>query len=369
MRRNEKELLELENEIKLLGIEFKYEDLNLDDEDEIENDDLEIEIESGLDDDEDGPEFITVIAEKDFERLDKFLAEKLEISRTRVAKLIYSKNISLDGDQKLKSSRKVQAGNKFLITIPCSQNEKYLRAEPVDFEIIYEDDDIFIINKPSGVVVHPSPGNWRNTLVNGLVYRYPELKKLKAWMRPGIVHRLDATTSGLMIVARTEKATLELQRMFKDREIDKHYIALAHGRPERPEGTIAGPIDRDPDNYLKMAIMEGGKPSLTGYKVLWTRNNISMVEFKLYTGRTHQIRVHFSAIGCPLVGDWLYGSENQEDGEKELGRVFLHSWRLAFKHPITGEEMKFKKNIPPDFLEYINKKVKIREQEAETEEN
>ena len=139
--------------------------------------------------------------------------------------------------------------------------------------------------------------------------------------------------------------------MFKDREIDKNYIALAHGRPKRPEGTISGPIDRDPDNFLKMAIIAGGKPSLTGYKVLWTRNNISMVKFKLYTGRTHQIRVHFSALGCPLVGDCTYGAP---ENESELGRVYLHSWRLSFKHPVTGEQMNFKKNITPDFLDYIH---------------
>ena len=236
--------------------------------------------------------------------------------------------------------------------ILASKNENFLRAEPVDFEVVYEDADILIVNKPAGVVVHPSPGNWRNTLVNGLVYRYPEMKKLTAWLRPGIVHRLDATTSGLMVVARTEQATLELQKMFKEREVDKKYIALAHGRPKRLEGTISGPIDRDPDNFLKMAIVAGGKPSLTGYKVLWTRNNISMVEFKLYTGRTHQIRVHFAGLGCPLVGDCIYGAPEKDS---ELGRVFLHSWRLSFKHPVTGEQMTFKQNITPDFTDYIGR--------------
>ncbi|MBR1486966.1 MAG: RluA family pseudouridine synthase, partial [Synergistaceae bacterium] len=326
------EILNFENESEFLENGFKYDD-DLDDDFEVAESDLKNENED--DESEDIIEVVPVVADEDFERLDKFLAEKLEISRTRAATLIRFRKISLDGETKLKSSQKVQTGEKFLVNFPRSKNEKYLRPEPVDFETLYEDENIIVISKPSGVVVHPSPGNWRNTLVNGLVYRYPDLKKLEAWLRPGIVHRLDATTSGLMVVARTEKATIELQRMFKDREIDKHYIALAHGRPERLEGIISGPIDRDPDNYLKMAIVEGGKPSLTGYKVLWTRNNISMVEFKLYTGRTHQIRVHFSTLGCPLVGDWLYGA-NEKDSE--LGRVFLHSWRLSFKHPITGEQ-------------------------------
>ena len=312
--------------------------------------------ESEVEVDNDAEKIIEITAEENSERLDTFLAEKLDFSRSRVANMIRNKLITNEAvrnnqERYLKPSRKVQTGDKFFVKIFASNNENFLRAEPVDFEVVYEDSDILVINKPSGVVVHPSPGNWRNTLVNGLVYRYPEMKKLMAWLRPGIVHRLDSGTSGLMVVARTEASTRELQRMFKDREIDKNYIALAHGRPKRPEGTISGPIDRDPDNFLKMAIIAGGKPSLTGYKVLWTRNNISMVKFKLYTGRTHQIRVHFSALGCPLVGDCTYGAP---ENESELGRVYLHSWRLSFKHPVTGEQMNFRKNITPDFLDYIH---------------
>ena len=323
----------MENDLEILeGFESENSLENLEDEDENEN-------------------LIEITAGKDYERLDVFLAEELEISRARIQKLVFTKKITcINAGKVLKSSSKVKTGDKFTVNITASNNEKFLRPEPVDFEVIYEDPDIIVINKPSGVVVHPSPGNWRNTLVNGLVYKYPELKKLNAWLRPGIVHRLDSGTSGLMVIARTEKSTLELQRMFRDREIDKHYIALAHGRPKRPEGTISGPIDRDPDNYLKMAVIAGGKPSLTGYKVLWTHNNISMVEFKLYTGRTHQIRVHFSALGCPLAGDCVYGAPEEDF---EIGRVLLHSWRLSFKHPGTGEFMTFRKNIPQAFLEFI----------------
>ncbi|MBR6901040.1 MAG: RluA family pseudouridine synthase, partial [Synergistaceae bacterium] len=245
---------------------------------------------------------------------------------------------------------KVQKGDKFLVDVPMSENYEFLRAEPVDFEVVYEDEYLFVINKPAGLVVHPSPGNWRNTLVNGLVYRYPELKLLTNWLRPGIVHRLDSGTSGLMVVARTQKMCTALQKLFFDREVDKNYIALAHGRPKRSEGTISGPLDRDPDNFLKMAVVLGGKSSLTGYKVLWTKNNISMVKFKLYTGRTHQIRVHFSALGCPLVGDAVYGAPQEE---AELGRVYLHSWLLSFVHPATNEKMTFRQNIPESFINYI----------------
>ena len=293
---------------------------------------------------------IEIIAEEDYERLDTFLAEELDISRTRVQGLIKNKHIT--GAKKLKSSMKVQTGDKFSVVIPVSENVAYLRAEPVDFEVVYEDKYLLVINKPAGVVVHPSPGNWRNTLVNGLVYRYPDLKELTTWLRPGIVHRLDSGTSGLMVVARTEKVTSEFLRMFKDREIDKNYIAIVHGRPKKLEATISGPLDRDPNNFLKMAVVLGGKSSLTGYKVLWTQNNISMIKIKLFTGRTHQIRVHFSALGCPLVGDVVYGAP---ENESELGRVLLHSWKLSFTHPVTKEKMTFRKNIPAEFINYINK--------------
>ncbi|MBQ7559739.1 MAG: RluA family pseudouridine synthase [Synergistaceae bacterium] len=300
---------------------------------------------------------IEVTAEENFDRLDVFLAEELEFTRNRVQNLIKRGHVRSSG-KKLKASMNVQKGEKFLVDVQVSENAMYLRAEPVDFEVVYEDEYLLVINKPAGVVVHPSPGNWRNTLVNGLVYRYPELKLLTDWLRPGIVHRLDSGTSGLMVVARTQKMSKDLQKLFADRKVDKNYIALAHGRPKRLEGTISGPLDRDPDNFLKMAVVLGGKSSLTGYKVLWTKNNISMVTFKLFTGRTHQIRVHFSALGCPLVGDTVYGAPQEES---ELGRVYLHSWKLSFVHPATKEQMTFRKTIPECFTEYIkHKQVGVR---------
>ncbi|MBR1658285.1 MAG: RluA family pseudouridine synthase [Synergistaceae bacterium] len=291
---------------------------------------------------------IEVVAEKDYERLDVFLSEKLDDTRTQVQRLIKNGNVRSETGRHTKSSQSVRSGQKFTADIPESLNIEYLRAEPVDFDVVYEDEYLIVVNKPSGVVVHPAPGNWRGTLVNGLVYRYPELRKLPNWLRPGIVHRLDGGTSGLMIVARTQKVTLALQEMFKERTIHKHYIALAHGCPEKKEGILSGPIDRDPRNYLRMVIIESGKPSLTGYKVHWSINGISLVECELFTGRTHQIRVHMSALGCPLVGDRTYGAP--DDG---LGRVFLHSWKLEFQHPVTGENMKFRQPVTPDFREYI----------------
>lgn len=289
-----------------------------------------------------------VTADREYERLDVFLSEQLEQTRSYVQRLIKSGGIKCADCHNLKPSKKVSAGQKFTANIPESLNLTYLKADPVDFEIVYEDEHLFVINKPSGLVVHPAPGSWRNTLVNGLVYRYPEMRELHNWLRPGIVHRLDGGTSGLMIVARTQKATIELQRMFKARTVSKHYIALAHGVPEQKEGILSGPIGRDPNNFLRMVIIEGGKPSLTGYKVLWSMNGISLVECELFTGRTHQIRVHMSSLGCPLVGDKMYGANDEG-----LGRVYLHSWRLEFTHPETGEAMKFRQPVTLDFLDRI----------------
>ena len=152
----------------------------------------------------------------------------------------------------------------------------------------------------------------------------------------------------MMIVARTQRVVLTLIGMFKERTVSKRYIALVHGVPEKREGILSGPIARDPANPLRMMVAEGGKPSLTGYKVLWSMDGISLVECRLFTGRTHQIRVHMSALGCPLVGDKLYGANDEG-----LKRVYLHSWKLEFAHPVTGESMKFRQNVTPDFLERI----------------
>lgn len=291
---------------------------------------------------------VEITADNDYERIDIFLAEKLERTRASVQKLIKSGNVKNDDGTFPKSSSTVKAGQHFTVDIPESRNLTYLKADPVEFEVVYEDEHMFIINKPSGLVVHPAPGSWRNTLVNGLVYRYPEMRELPNWLRPGIVHRLDGGTSGLMIVARTQKATIAFINMFKERTIHKHYIALAHGVPEQKEGVLSGPIARDPSNILRMAVIEGGKPSLTGYKVLWSMNDISLVECELFTGRTHQIRVHMSALGCPLVGDRAYGANDEG-----LGRVYLHSWRLEFEHPMTGEAMRFCQPVTPDFCKII----------------
>lgn len=292
---------------------------------------------------------IEITAENDCERLDIFLSEQLEITRSNAQKLIKAGNIT--GHAKLKPSMKVLRGQIFFAAIPESENIKAIDPENIDFNVVYEDKYLLVINKPSGLVVHPAPGNWHNTLVNGLVYRYPEFRLMTNRMRPGIIHRLDAGTSGLMVVARTQNICDVMQKMFQARKVSKHYLALTHGAPKKREGILSGPIARDPDNFLKMSVIENGKAALTGYKVLWTRHNVSLVECKLFTGRTHQIRVHLSALGCPLLGDELYGAN--DDGKK-FSRVYLHSWKLNFIHPVTGENLSFRQNINDDFRKIIH---------------
>lgn len=289
---------------------------------------------------------IEIISQHDYERLDVFISEYLNITRSKAQS--YIKEGFITGSRKLKPSMRVSEGQRFSAEIPESPNMTELKAEPVDFDVVYEDEYILVINKPSGLVVHPAPGNWSGTLVNGLVYRYPEFRLMTNRLRPGIVHRLDSGTSGLMIAARTQSVCDILQKKFAAREIQKTYLAIVHGCPKKHEGILSGPIDRDPNNFLRMTVIENGKPSLTGYRVLWSRNKHSLIECRLFTGRMHQIRVHMSALGCPLAGDVLYGAcDSDYDSD---GRVYLHSWKLSFNHPVTNERLSFRQKIPNDFL-------------------
>ena len=292
---------------------------------------------------------IELTADKDFDRLDVFISESLSLSRTKAQKLIGGKFVKSVPPARLKPSTSVALGQKFTVKLPPSPNTDtaHLKAEDIPLDVVYEDQYLVVINKPSGLVVHPAPGNWEHTLVNALIYRYPEMRELDQRGRPGIVHRLDSPTSGLMMVGRTAEAVPKLQHMFVERTVHKTYLAIAHNTPAKREGILSGPLDRDPDNFMRMVVIEGGRPSLTGYKVLWSMNGHSLIECRLFTGRMHQIRAHMSAMGCPLVGDTMYGA--QTFGDTFTGRIYLHSWRLEFTHPFTGESMKFRQKVPHDF--------------------
>jgi len=284
------------------------------------------------------------------QRLDVLISQHLGVTRSFAQKLIREGRVLLGSAKKLKPSYKPHAETIVSVSVPPPETLD-IEPEDVPFDVVYEDDYLLVINKPAGLVVHPAPGHWRGTLVHGLLFRYPNIGPFNNVARPGIVHRLDAGTSGLMLVAREQKTMELLQKAFADRQIEKKYIALVHGKLARSEGIIEKPIGRHPHNRLKMAVVQDGRPSATGYRVLWSRGGVSLVLCNLFTGRTHQIRVHMSGVGHPLIGDVLYGGKDISNS----GRVFLHSWRLAFTHPVTGLPMSFINHIPREFLDVRHK--------------
>jgi 23S rRNA pseudouridine1911/1915/1917 synthase len=232
----------------------------------------------------------------------------------------------------------VQPGDVVTVYLPAPEPDAP-QPETTPLDVVYEDDDLVVINKPAGMVVHPAHGHERGTLVNALLARYPDLAALgesetDSAARPGIVHRLDRDTSGLIMVARTPQALRRLQQQFKARTVEKTYLALVFGRPEAAEGIIEVPLGRDPRFRQKMAPRADGKPARTHYRVLEDFEQYSLLEIGLETGRTHQIRVHLAWLKCPVVGDTVYGRKKNVLG---LKRQFLHAWRLRFRHPRTGE--------------------------------
>ncbi len=290
-------------------------------------------------------------------RLDLFLAGELSISRSRTKILLEKGLVVSKGAGKIKPSRLVSAGDRYEVILPDPEPSG-INPQDVAFSVVYEDPHILVIHKPAGVVVHPGAGHRDGTLVNGLIYRYPEIGRIGDSVRPGIVHRLDIGTSGLMVVARDDRAFLALQRAFQERSIVKEYIALATGICKNSKGILDSPIGRDPHNRLKMCLRWNGREALTGYRVLWSRGRYHLMRCRLYTGRTHQIRVHMKALGCPLDGDRLYGPKDPDQHILQ-DRVFLHSWRLALDHPITGQAMDFRSPLPPELIEALKGPLSI----------
>jgi len=295
-------------------------------------------------------------------RLDILVSRHLGVTRSFAQKLIREGRVALERTSpertavpsgKVKSSYKAPVGTNVSVSVPPPET---LEVEPEDvpFKVVHEDDYLLVVEKPAGLVVHPSPGHWKGTLVHGLLFRYPNMGPFNNVARPGIVHRLDAATSGLMLVAREQKTMELLQQAFAERRVEREYLALAQGNVARTKGILEGPIGRHPQNRLKMAVVEGGRPSVTEYRVLWNRNGFSFLICKLLTGRTHQIRAHMSAFGHPLVGDALYGAKEANGYEaNSLGRIFLHSWRLAFTHPVTGLYLSFTSHLPEELRRSI----------------
>ena len=282
-------------------------------------------------------------------RIDAYLAKKdNDISRVAVQRLIKEEKI-LVNDKKVKSSYKVQEGDS--ITVEEEQaKEIELKAQDIPVEIIYEDSDIIVVNKPKGLVVHPGSGNPDGTLVNSLMNICKDsLSGIGGEIRPGIVHRLDKDTSGILVAAKNDKSHINLSEQIKNREVKKTYIALVRGFVKENEATINMPIGRSPKDRKKMAVVKNGKNAITHIKVLERFNNMTLVEYTLETGRTHQLRVHSKYIGHPIVGDSLYGLQSPL-----ISRQALHAYEVSFVHPINKEKMLIHSDLPDDIKKLID---------------
>lgn len=286
----------------------------------------------------------------DGRRLDVLLSEVTGLSRSRVAALMEEGLCVSGGKEIRKAGTKLPEGAEIVLTVPAPR-EAAPQAEHIPLEILYEDEDLAVVVKPRGMVVHPAAGHPDGTLVNALLARLDSLGGIGGELRPGIVHRLDKETSGLMLVAKNDGTQEALSRMLKNREIEKHYRALAEGRFKEPEGEIDAPIDRSKKDRKKMAVDPEGRPAVTRWKVLAEGAGCTLLDVHILTGRTHQIRVHLKSIGHPVCGDELYGFEK---GVK-VPCLMLHAFSLSFEHPRTHEKMTFQADVPEDFRTGLRK--------------
>jgi 23S rRNA pseudouridine1911/1915/1917 synthase len=294
-------------------------------------------------------------------RLDKALAEASGLSRERVKALIGRGKVSLDGKPVVQAAVK-SAGGAFSIEVPAPADAKAAPQE-IPLVIVFEDEHLVVVDKPAGMVVHPAAGNPDGTLVNALLHHCRgKLSGIGGVARPGIVHRIDKDTSGLLVVAKSDVAHDGLARQFADHSLERAYLAVCNGRPSPAQGTISSRMGRSDANRKKMAVLakdsSRGKHAVTHYKVIQELDGCSLVECRLETGRTHQVRVHLSSIGHALLGDSLYGRSNTRVREvlQRLGfrRQALHAAVLGFVHPVTGDRLRFESDLPPDMTELID---------------
>ena len=288
-------------------------------------------------------------ADETGKRLDAYLAENTELTRTRIQQLIKEENIKVN-DKKTKSSYKIEMGDTIEVFIP-EKKEIDLVPQNISINILYEDNDIAVIDKKAGLVIHPSYGHESGTLVNAIMFHINDLSGINGEIRPGIVHRLDKDTSGLIIIAKNDKAHNKLSEMFKNKEINKTYLAIVKGSLGKDTGRLETQMGRDLKDRKKMSVLKiGGKTAITNYEVLDKNDKFSLVRVNIETGRTHQIRVHMKYLGYPILGDSVYGKES-----KSVKRQMLHAYKLEFMHPVTGKEMIIKSEIPKDFSEVLER--------------
>ena len=290
-------------------------------------------------------ETILLIAETEAIRLDAYLAANTELTRSKLQKLIKDNGVELNGNP-CKANSAVHAGDSIRITVPVSDPDSLPEPENIPIDVVYEDDDLAVINKPKGMVVHPAPGNPTGTLVNALLYRFRSLSGSGGETRPGIVHRIDRLTSGLLVVAKNDAAHEALAKQFALHSAHREYLCLVHGNLKEDAGTVDAPIGRHKTDRKRMAVTEDGRRAVTHWRVLERFGTETLLDVSLETGRTHQIRVHMAYIKHPILGDEVYGSAASKLG---LNGQALHGYRLTFVHPRTGETMTFTAPLPDDF--------------------
>ncbi len=300
------------------------------------------------------------------QRLDRWLLARLgdpTLTRSRLQALIRAGAVQLNGEP-ARAGVRLRPNDLIVIELPESPPQESLEPEPFTLPVLYEDEHIIAVDKPSGMVVYPAAGHPRHTVINQLI-SHCALAGFGAPYRPGIVHRLDEGTSGVLLVAKTDLAYLKLIEQFKSREVEKRYLALVRGRVIEDEGRIEGPIGRDPAHRQRMRIIPHGKPAITEFRVLKRWERTTLLEVRPLTGRTHQIRVHLSAIGHPVVGDDVYSSKSS-GGE---GRLMLHAWQLKLAHPITGERLELVAPLPGEFRQLLEGEDDIIAQGSVGEQN
>jgi 23S rRNA pseudouridine1911/1915/1917 synthase len=306
------------------------------------------------------PLTLSVTTENAGERLDAFLASHIDgWSRSRLQRLIEDEDVLVNG-RSAKPSYKLHEHDEIEVELASLPSQAFV-PEDIPVEVVYEDDDVIVVNKPAGMVVHPAAGNDSGTLANALAFHFQKLSTGGGQVRPGIVHRLDKDTSGLMVVAKTESAHEKLADQFRAREVYKSYVALVHGSVANEGGEIDQPIARDPRHRTRMAVVRGGRPALSLYRVRQRFDRFTLLDVELKTGRTHQIRVHLAWLKYPVAGDEIYGGGRDKTVTDprvrgrlaKLGRQFLHAEKLGFRHPVTSGQLKFTAALPAELMDLL----------------
>jgi 23S rRNA pseudouridine1911/1915/1917 synthase len=294
-----------------------------------------------------GPRRLAVPEGEVVRRIDRFVADRTGLSRSYVQKLISDGRLVDDAGRRLRANSEVRGGAGVTLEVPPPEVPYHLEPDPtIPVSVVYEDEDLLIVDKPAGLVVHPAPGHWQGTLVNALLARGDHYGGIAGVARPGIVHRLDRDTSGLLIVARNDAAQASLMAQLKARRVRKTYLALVQGSVAASVGRIEAPIGRDPKDRKRMAVVPDGRKAITGYRVKERFSGWTLLELDLVTGRTHQIRVHLAALGHPVAGDAVYGTGTARRGPDGLGRLFLHAWRLELVSPSSARLVRAEAPLP-----------------------